>query len=187
MVFKLRTRNSEFETGTFIPWVASGDATVSDDIACSGFWTARLGPGTGYILQDGVAYPNRSFEIQFRVGAVGGLATSPLVVTLDFYDEPGFGQFFQWEQQRERSGGAYLPLPEPQPKGRLLRRFSFTVPAADIPTVGGATPVGCLKFDLDAGLSPNNTRRFRLTFSKPVAGGADLIVDAIHVIERTVP
>ena len=88
MVFKLRTRNAEFETGTFIPWVASGDATVSDDVACSGFWTARLGPGTGYIQQDGVAYPNRSFEIEFRVGAVGGMATSPLVVTLDFYDQP---------------------------------------------------------------------------------------------------
>jgi len=187
MVFKLRTRNAEFETGTFIPWVASGDATTSDDVACSGFWTARLGPGTGYILQDGVAYPNRSFEIQFRVGAVGGMATSPLVVTLDFYDEPGFGQFFQWEQQRQKSGGAFLPVPEPQPKGRLLRRFSLTIPAADIPTVGGATPVGCLQMIVDAGLSPNNTRRFRLTFTKPNPNGADLIVDAIHLIERTVP
>ncbi len=186
MVFKLHTRNAEFETGTFIPWVASGAATVSDDVACSGFWTARLGPGTGFIQQDGVAYPNRRFEIQFRVGAVGGMATSPLVVTLDFYDEPQFGQFFQWEQQRAQSGGAFLPLPEPQPKGRLLRRFSFTISPGSIPTVDGATPMPCAQVNLDAGLSPNNTSRFRLTFTKPMAGGADLIVDAIHLIERTI-
>ena len=125
MVFKLRTRNAEFETGTFIPWVASGDATVSDDVACSGFWTARLGPGTGYIQQDGVAYPNRSFEVQFRVGAVGGMATSPLVMTLDFYDQPQFGRLFQWEQQRERLGGAYL---------RRTTAFSSPSPAAPTST-----------------------------------------------------
>lgn len=188
MVFALRTRNCEFDTGRFIPWVASGDVDITPVIACSGFFSSRFGgAGTGTVFQDGVAYPQRSFQILFRVGASGGLATSPLVGTLDFFNAPPFGQLWQWEHQRVRdSSGEFLPTPEPQPQGVLLRRYTFTIPAAGIPNVDGATPVACLPVDLDAGLSPLNTRRYRLSFSKPVPGGADLLLDAVYVIERTV-
>lgn len=155
MVFKLRTQNPDFESGQLPPWIASGNVQVTPG-ACSGFYSAHFaGAGTGAVEQSTTGYPNRTYRLLFEVGAVGGLATAPLVSTVEFRSNVG----------------------------KLLRSLIFTVPAADIPNVAGATPVGCLAFDLNLSESPLNTREVRLIFQKSTPGGADLILDAVYLIE----
>lgn len=159
MVNVLRTRNAEFETGSFPPWVATGDVIVTDDVACSGFHSALFeGDGTGAIEQTNTAYPGRMYELRFRAGATGGTEHAPLQVTVDFLSS----------------------------SNQLLRRFRFTIPADSLPDVTGATPEACDQFVLDAGISPPGTARVRVRFAKTQPGGADILVDAIFLIERTV-
>lgn len=162
MVFALRTRNPGFESGRFPPWLITGDVIVEGDVACQGFFSSLFaGDGTGSISQTNTAYPGRSYQLLFDGGASGGAALSPLVVFVDFL------------------GGV-------QPFQKLLKRVQFLITPDMLPDVTGATPVPCQEFSLSVGISPRGTRAVRLRFTKPQAGGADILVDGIFLIERTV-
>lgn len=153
----IRTRNVSFETGRFSPWVASGSVLVDCTVACAGRCSALLtSQGTGSIAQTTVGYPNRCYQLSLRAGACGGVLHGAITLRAEFLGS-----------------------------GRVLRRVSLTIPPNSLPDICSATPASCRSVIRSFGVSPPGTDSVRLSLAKLQAGGADLILDEVLLIEQT--